>query len=88
MTTKFDPAAWLAKAEAVGYEIYLTSPDRGVAVIEPEAAAQISTDEEIALWGEYRPKDTATRMKNSRALKQFLKESGRIVGPEPEWVVS
>ena len=76
MTTTFDPATWLAKAEAAGYEINATLPERGIMVWTPHPR-RISTEEDVALWREARGGD-ADNAKHD-ALEAHLLEAGRVV---------
>lgn len=74
----FDPAAWLAKAQAAGYQIFATNDPRGIWFGEP-ALRRITSDEDLALWGELRP-DHETSKANEDALEAYLRETGRVAG--------
>ncbi len=76
MTATFDPAAWLAKAEAAGYDIKYVQPSGGIWFGEPPTH-KLSSDTEVALWREYRPDDVTAAI-NSKALARHLMLSRRI----------
>ena len=72
----FDPAAWLAKAEAAGYQIFATSTPRGLWFGEP-MSPRITSDKDLALWRELRPDQDASEA-NEDALEAYLREIGRV----------
>jgi hypothetical protein len=81
---KFDPAAWVAWAERLGYQVYLwdTYGDGclGMSTVEPDRSRGWDEEDELNLWRALRGSEDRD---NERQLWRYLWDSGRV-GP-PEW---
>lgn len=86
MTSAFDPAAWLVRAERCGYTIYLWdghgTGELGIMTLEPDLShSRGRHPDNGALWRDLRG-DPATAEMHEDAPYGYLLKAGRIGPPK------